>query len=101
MAVVMLCTLCLADPDSLVARYNAERYLSGTLTSFDVEILYRSGPAGVDSALNVHSQTKDEALQAELKKYLLAQQQEAENMSGQYRNNLQWSRIRQVDYSQL
>ncbi|HCF71211.1 MAG TPA: hypothetical protein DER33_06450, partial [Syntrophomonas sp.] len=39
--VVMLCTLCLFDPDSFVARYNAERYLSGTLASFDVEILYR------------------------------------------------------------
>ncbi|HBQ85310.1 MAG TPA: DUF4173 domain-containing protein, partial [Syntrophomonas sp.] len=33
--VVMLCTLCLFDPDSFVAHYNAERYLSGTLASFD------------------------------------------------------------------
>jgi hypothetical protein len=99
--VVMLCTLCLADPDSLVARYNAERYLSGTLTSFDVEILYRSGPAGVDSALNVHSQTQDQTLQAELKKYLLAQQQKAEQISGKSKDNLQWSRVRQIDYSAL
>jgi hypothetical protein len=99
--VVMLCTLCLADPDSMVARYNADRYLSGTLTSFDVEILYRSGPAGVDSALNVYSQTKDEALQAELKKYLLAQQQKAEQISGKSKDNLQWSRVRQSNYLAL
>ncbi|MEN6461103.1 MAG: DUF4173 domain-containing protein [Syntrophomonas sp.] len=99
--VVMLCTLCLLDTDSLVARYNAERYLSGTLNSFDVEILYRSGPAGVDSALNVYTQTKDQALQAELKKYLLAQQQKAAQISGQSKDNLQWARVRQRDYSFL
>lgn len=97
--VVMLCTLCLLDPDSLVARYNAERYLSGTLSRFDVEILYRSGPAGVDSALKVYSQTKDQVMQAELKKYLLAQQQQANQILGQSRDNLQWARARQSNYS--
>ena len=61
--VVMFCMLCIVNPDSLVARYNADRYLSGTLENFDVEILYRSGPAGVDSALLVYEQTNDPALQ--------------------------------------
>ena len=38
--IVMFCLLCLSNPDSLVTRYNAERYLAGTLESFDVGILY-------------------------------------------------------------
>ena len=37
---VMFCMLCLANLDSLVARYNANRYLSPE--SFDVE--YYTGP---------------------------------------------------------
>ncbi len=77
---VMLCLLCLADPDSFIANYNAERYLSGTLKSFDAEILYRSGPAGVDSALKVYEHTNDPVLQNELKKYLLDQQEAAQSI---------------------
>ncbi len=78
----MFCMLCLANPDSLVARYNGDRYLSGTLENFDVEILYRAGPAGVDSALRVYEQTNDPALKLKLKGYLLAQQQ-AEQLAGE------------------
>ena len=95
LGVVMLCMFCLLDPDSFVARYNAERYLSGTLRSFDVEILYRSGPAGVDSALKAYTQTNDQVLQAELKDYLLAQQQEAAQSIGQPGDCLQRARARQ------
>ncbi len=81
--VVMFCMLCLLNPDSLVARYNADRYLSGTLEDFDVEILYRSGPAGVDSALLVYEQTNDQILQWKLKEYLFAQQQQAVELAGE------------------
>lgn len=95
LGVVMLCMFCLLDPDSFVARYNAERYLSGTLRSFDVEILYRSGPAGVDSALKAYTQTNDQVLQTELKDYLLAQQQEAAQSIGQPGDCLQRARARQ------
>ena len=81
--VVMFCILCIVNPDSLVARYNGERYLSGTLEEFDVEILYRSGPAGVDSALMVYEQSNDPDLQFKLKEYLLIQQQQADEVAGQ------------------
>ncbi|MDD4767695.1 MAG: DUF4173 domain-containing protein [Desulfotomaculaceae bacterium] len=90
--VIMFCMLCLANPDSLVARYNGDRYLSGTLESFDVEILYRAGPAGVDSALGIYEQTNDPALQFELKEYLLAQQQQAEQLAGEPGDS--WERAR-------
>jgi len=80
LGVVMLCLLSLVDADSFVANYNAERYLSGTLRSFDVEILYRSGPAGVDSALMLYEETNDHVLQEELKKYLIDQQQAVQSI---------------------
>ncbi|MEN6391427.1 MAG: DUF4173 domain-containing protein [Syntrophomonas sp.] len=92
---VMLCALCLVDPDGFVTRYNADRYLAGTLSDFDVEILRRSGPAGVDSALKVYTKTGDQALQAELKEYLLTQQQLAGKFAGQHRDNLQKTQARQ------
>lgn len=93
--VVMLCTLCLLNLDGFVARYNAERYLAGTLSSFDVEILYRGGPAGVDPALKVYAETGDQALKAELQDYLLYQQQKTAKLSGKTRDNLQNARARQ------
>ncbi|HWQ76051.1 MAG TPA: DUF4173 domain-containing protein [Syntrophomonas sp.] len=99
--VAMLCTLCLADPDAFVVRYNADRYLAGTLTDFDVNILYRSGPAGADAALEVYAQTGDKVLQAELKKYLAVQYQEASLSAGHAKDNLQtaWARQKIKDES--
>jgi hypothetical protein len=92
---LMLCALCLLNPDGFVANYNADRYLSGTLDNFDVKILYSSGPAGVDSALKVFAQTKDEGLKAELKAYIYAQQQESAESLGKVRDSLQNMRVRQ------
>jgi len=92
--VVMFCMLCIVNPDSLVTRYNADRYLSGTLENFDVEILYRSGPAGVDSALRVYEQTNDPALQFKLKEYLLAEQQQADEVAGEPGDSLERAHAR-------
>lgn len=86
---VMLCALCLLNPDGLVAHYNANRYLSGTLAGFDVEILHRAGPAGVDAALLVSDRTSDETLRAALDEYLLGQQQATALSSGQPSDTLQ------------
>lgn len=86
---VLLCALCLLNPDGLVAGYNADRYLSGTLATFDVEILRRSGSAGVDSAMKVYGQTEDDALKEELLVYIKDQQQKSESTSGTTRDSLQ------------
>jgi len=67
---VLLCALCLSNPDALVVRYNADRYLSGTLSEFDTEILYRAGSAGAGPAIEVYRTTQDEALKKELAAYL-------------------------------
>jgi len=90
----MFCMLCLLNPDSFVARYNADRYLAGTLRNFDVEILYRSGPAGVDSALKVYDKTDDQVLQGKLREYLLIQRQQAAGLAGKPGDSLQRAHAR-------
>jgi hypothetical protein len=92
---VMLCILCLLNPDGFVAAYNAERYLSGTLESFDVRILYQSGPAGIDPALKVYSRTSDKELKAELSAYIFDQREESTRKSGRTQDNLQNMLVRQ------
>jgi hypothetical protein len=92
---LMICALCLLNPDGFVARYNANRYLSGTLESFDVQILYISGPAGIDPALKVYSQTGDEKLKAELKTYIYDQQQDSIKTFGKSRDSLENMLVRQ------
>lgn len=67
---VIICALCLSNPDAIVVRYNTDRYLSGTLPDYDTEILYRSGNAGVLPSLEVYETTKDEKLKNEIAEYL-------------------------------
>jgi len=67
---VLLSALSLLDPDAFVANYNASRYLSQTLPGFDVAILHRAGPAGVNAAIKVFDKTEDTDLRAALDSYL-------------------------------
>ncbi|NLM42959.1 MAG: DUF4173 domain-containing protein [Clostridiales bacterium] len=94
-AVFMICVLSLLNPDSFVANYNANRYLSGTLGDFDVSILYQSGPAGVDAALRVYEETDDGRLKAELRTYIDNQKRESEKTLGLPKDSLQNFLIRQ------
>jgi hypothetical protein len=64
---IMLCLLSLANPDAIVVRYNAERYLSGTLNEFDIDILFRANFAGVLPAINVYENTQDPELRENLR----------------------------------
>jgi len=51
---VIISIMCLANPDAMVVRYNADRYLNGTLHEFDMEIVRRAGSAGVLPAIAVY-----------------------------------------------
>lgn len=82
----MLCLLCLLNPDAMVVRYNADRYMSGTLREFDTEILYRSGSAGVLPAIEVYETTKDEELKQDIALYLIIH---AGNTSSRHLDNLE------------
>jgi len=68
---VILCALCLINPDALVARYNTDRYLNGTLARCDMEVIRRAGDAGVAPAIEVYMKTGDERLKTEISMYLV------------------------------
>ncbi len=97
---VLFTALCLADADSLVVRYNTDRYLSGTLSEYDTDILYRSGPAGVPYALEVYNAAAPGDLKDRLCVYLIAQQARADEYRGTYRDTLQneqaWEKIKDM-----
>ena len=67
---VMICVLCLSNPDALVVRYNTDRFLNGTLKEYDMEILYRAGKAGILPALDVLERTDDKQLRFEIQQYI-------------------------------
>ena len=67
---VMICILCLSNPDALVVRYNTNRFLEGTLREYDVSVLYRAGNAGVQPALDVLEQTNDMKLSKDISHYI-------------------------------
>jgi len=67
---IMIAGLSLSNPDAMVVRYNANRYLAGTLSEFDLEILRRAGFAGVLPAIEVYENTDDERLKWNLQWFL-------------------------------
>jgi len=67
---VMICILCLSNPDALVVRYNTDRFLNGTLQEYDMEILYRAGKAGILPALDVLDRTDDMQLRLDISQFL-------------------------------
>jgi len=70
---VIMVALCLSNPDAMVVRYNANRYMSGTLQEFDMSIVRRAGAAGVLPAIEVHDWTQNEELRRDLQWYISAQ----------------------------
>ena len=91
---VLFTALCLVDMDGLVIRYNTDRYLAGTLTGYDTDILYRAGPAGVPGALEVYSTSGEGDLKNKLWLYLKEQKENAEAAAGTYRDTLQYYQAR-------
>ncbi|MCL2248590.1 MAG: DUF4173 domain-containing protein [Oscillospiraceae bacterium] len=67
---IMLSLLSLANPDSIVVRYNADRYLSGTLREFDLEIVRRADLAGIIPAIEVYENTQDTELKTQIRESL-------------------------------
>jgi hypothetical protein len=72
-AATLIVALCVINPDALVARYNTSRYLAGTIPTYDMDLLYRSGAAGVPSAREVERVTSDSALRNGLREYIYYQ----------------------------
>ncbi|MCX7615613.1 MAG: DUF4173 domain-containing protein, partial [Clostridiales bacterium] len=92
---VMICMLSLLNPDGFVANYNADRYLSGTLHTFDTEIVSRAGAAGVDAAIRVYSKTNDKVLKTQLITVLENVRKQTETVRKTAGDNLQIAHARQ------
>lgn len=56
---VLLCALCLVNLDALVTHYNANRYLDGSLPSFDVTLLEQTKSNGIFDAIRVYEAEED------------------------------------------
>lgn len=67
---VLMGALCLINTDALVVRYNTGRYLAGTLSQYDTEVLRRAGTAGVASAAEVYQKAADPAVKSSVGAYL-------------------------------
>lgn len=98
---VLFTALCLFDADGYVARYNTDRYITGTLMSYDTEVLTRSGIAGVPYAVEIYNKTSDTDLKNKLKEYLKEQKEHIKFCKDTFRDTLQnqqaWERIKSLD----
>ncbi|MBS7527631.1 DUF4173 domain-containing protein [Fusibacter paucivorans] len=87
--VLMFCALLVANPDSLVVQYNANRYLAGTLNKFDVEMLYRARAGGISTAMTLRDATDDIRLKNELSTYLFDQSNVLSSTEGTLQDTLE------------
>jgi len=90
----LLCLLCVVNTDALVANYNANRYLAGTLEEFDTTVLYRAGTAGISAAFLLYEQSDNHRLRQELYSYFTYIGRESMAGAGTLRDTLQDSLAR-------
>lgn len=87
--VTLVSLLCVFNTDGLVAKYNANRYLAGTLNEFDTVVLYRAGVAGVPAALLLYGESDNRKLREELSGYLIFMEQNSARFAGTMQDTLQ------------
>jgi len=88
--------LTLVNLDGYVANYNAQRYLEGTLSSFDIVTVLRAGPAGVEAALLVYRETTEQDLRRNLAAYLNQAHRNALSTSGRAFDTLENAALRRI-----
>lgn len=74
---VLVTALCLVNMDGLIIRYNAQRYMNGTLDAFETVLLAPADGNGAQAALDVYEYTDDEELKNEIARILYELQQSA------------------------
>lgn len=96
----LLCALCFVDTGGLIVRYNAGRYLAGSLDEFDEEVLYQCGPSGAPAAYAVYETLDGPGeIWARLRLYavLTDQKLQAEQAAGTAADTLALARVRALD----
>ncbi len=86
---VLFTALCLSNADGIVARYNADRFLAGTLETYDTAPLYEAGAAGVASAIRVYEAASEDAPRIDIANYLASQEQYANDAQWTYKDTFQ------------
>jgi hypothetical protein len=98
---VLFTALCLSNADGLIVRYNTDRYLSGSLSGYDGDILYRSGAAGVLPALEIYTSTSDPALKSEIETYLKSEKARIADYTGTFQDTVQtaraWEKLKDME----
>lgn len=64
---LLICILFSANVEGIVAGYNANRYLEGTLDEFDTRVLWDAGVAGVPAAIRVFKESDDPILRSAIR----------------------------------
>ncbi len=68
-ACISFLVLCCSNADGLIAQYNVDRYLNGTLKNVDVLALYTTSDAARPAALRLLRETQDAGMKADLSEF--------------------------------
>lgn len=74
--IICFLLLCYANVDGIIAKYNIDRYLEGSLENLDVMALGQLSDAAVPYMFNLYEETQDEELKRSLKIFIVGEPEE-------------------------
>ena len=94
---LLICLLFIVNIEGIVAGYNADRYLEGTLEEFDTSVLWNAGVAGGPAAIRVLKESDDSILRSEIRdNYLKWTDIALRETEGTIRDTLQHKSVRKM-----
>ena len=79
--VLAFAILCFANTDALIAKYNVDRYIDGSLTDIDAEALYKLGDSAVEHLVRLYEHEDNAYTKLCIKEYLYESKENIENSS--------------------
>ena len=70
MGSILFLLLCYSDTDTMIVRYNIERYQSGSLESLDIGEFYSMETAAIPEAIRLYAAEEDPGVRKELEEFL-------------------------------
>ncbi|MBT9150867.1 MAG: hypothetical protein DDT40_01046 [candidate division WS2 bacterium] len=86
---ILICLLFIVNVDGVIAGYNANRFIEGTLEEFDTVVLWEARAAGIPAAIRVLKETDDPLLEHEIRRYLQEATWMLDRTKGTIRDTLQ------------
>ena len=94
---LLICLLFIVNIEGIIAGYNADRYLGGTLDKFDTSVLWNAGVAGIPAAIRVLMESDDPLLRNEIRDhYLVWTDRALRETDGTIRETLQHTSARRM-----